>query len=481
MIKSIINNPSFLYIISRYITYCIQFLNSILIAVSLGPLYLGVWGFLSLVIQYLSQINFGIAHSVNTIASIHKNKELYLSKIIGNAVVLTSLLCLFLGIIFLINIIFGLNFGDKFNFSAYIIPIFLIIVLTYFNSLLSNMLRIYNKITELAIGQSVLPFITLVTFFVFEKENLLNALVWSNLLATFISFSIYLIRFPINIKINLNIKLWKKIQKIGWHLFIYNTSFYLIVISTRWFVSYYYDIIEFGYFTFSFSLSAVLSLLLDSFTFLVWPKMLNRLAKLNVYESNKLILEVGKLYTTATHCILHFGICIFPYFLLLFPKYSQIGTSFSLISLTVVLFTNSFGYQGLLIARGKEKNIGRASFFILILNMILCYTLINFVHISYDYVILATFICYIVYNIYFTSLGRKALGKSLNFTEIFNDFFPYAIFIPFIISFFLIIFKADYYYLVLPVITFIIFNFKNLIEIIRKLKNVMVNQDFFKI
>ena len=220
MIKSIINNPSFLYIISRYITYCIQFLNSILIAVSLGPLYLGVWGFLSLVIQYLSQINFGIAHSVNTIASIHKNKELYLSKIIGNAVVLTSLLCLFLGIIFLINIIFGLNFGDKFNFSAYIIPIFLIIVLTYFNSLLSNMLRIYNKITELAIGQSVLPFITLVTFFVFEKENLLNALVWSNLLATFISFSIYLIRFPINIKINLNIKLWKKIQKIGWHLFI---------------------------------------------------------------------------------------------------------------------------------------------------------------------------------------------------------------------------------------------------------------------
>lgn len=481
MIKSIINNPSFSYIISRYVTYGVQFLNSILIAVSLGPLYLGIWGFLNLVIQYLSQMNFGISHSVNTIASIHKNKERYLSKVIGNALVSTSLMCLFLGIIFLFNIKFRLNFGEKYNFSVYIAPIFVIIVLTYFNSLLSNVLRIYNKITELAIGQSILPFATSCSLLIFDNENLLSALVWANLLATFLTFSLYIFRFPIKVKINFNWKLLKIIQIKGWHLFIYNTSFYLVIISTRWFVSYYYDVIEFGYFTFSFSLATVLSLLLDSFTFLIWPKLLNRLAKLNDNESNKLISNVGKLYMTATHGILHLGICIFPYFLLLFPRYSQIGTSFSLIALTVVLFTNSFGYQGLLIARGMEKLIGRISLFMLLLNILLCYIFINFFGVSYEFVILATLICYFVYNIYFTLIGRKALSLAFNLKDIINDFFPTSILIPYIISFVLVIIKADFYYYLLPVMTFLIFNYRYLTEIKTKLKDIVVNSDFFKI
>ncbi len=481
MIKRLINNPSFSYIISRYIIYGVQFLNSILIAVTLGPLYLGIWGFLNLVIQYLSQINFGIAHSVNTIASINKNKEKYLSKIVGYALISTALLCLILGLIFLINFYCRLNFGVKYNFSAYVLPVFFIIILTYFNSLLSNMLRIYNKITELAIGQSILPFATLFSIFIFSKENLLSALVWTNFLATLISFLLYVFRFPINIKFVFNLKLFKIIQIKGWYLFIYNTSFYLIIISTRYLISFYYDVIEFGYFTFSFSLATVLSLLLDSFTFLIWPKLLNRLAKLNAHESSNLINNVGKLYTTATHCILHIGICIFPFFILLFPRYSQIGTSFSLIALTVVLFTNSFGYQGLLIARGKEKLIGRISFLILILNVILCYTFINIFNVEYDYVILATLICYFTYNIFFTSLGRKAIGLSLNIRVVFSDFFPHNIFIPYLLSFFLIIFKVDYYYYFLPILTFFIFNHNSLNEIYKKLNNVIGNNDFFKI
>ena len=79
MFKSVVHNSSFSYIISRYVTYIIQFINSILIAIYLGPIYLGIWGFLNLVIQNLNQMNFGIAHSANTIAAVLKHKLNYIS------------------------------------------------------------------------------------------------------------------------------------------------------------------------------------------------------------------------------------------------------------------------------------------------------------------------------------------------------------------------------------------------------------------
>lgn len=481
MIKSIVNNSSFSYIITRYITYGIQFLNSIIIAVSLGPLYLGIWGFLNLIIQYLTQMNFGISHSVNTIAAIHKNKQMYISKITSNALILTTILCSILVFFFMVNSIFELNFGAKYNFSTYSLQILLIIVLTYFNSLLSNILRIYNKLLELAISQSILPILTLITLFFFDKGDLLVALVWSSLLAAVISFIINILRFPIKVNFNFNIKLSKKIQKKGWHLFVYNSSFYLILISTRWFVSYYYDVVEFGYFTFSFSLASVLILLLDSLTFLVWPKLLNRLAKLNNFESNKLILNVRKIYTLATHCLLHIGIGFFPYFLLLFPRYDSIFTTFSLISLTIVVFTNSFGYQALLIARGKEKIIGRFSFVILLFNILLCYLLVYYLEVRYDYIILSTLLSYLVYIVLITFEGRKTLGLSLNISEIFLDFFPIGIFIPYFISLFLVVIKVDYYFYVIPLIVYIILNFKLLIDMKDILKKIFTSPDFFKI
>ena len=481
MLKKIFKNHAFLYIISRYITYGIQFINSIFIAVYLGPFYLGIWGFINLVIQYLSQMNFGIAHSVNTIAAIDKDKEEYVSKIVGNAIVIISVLSFLVGLIFFLNYLFNWNFGEKYNFSTYSLFILIITILTYFNSLLSNVLRIYGRILELALSQSLLPLSTLIVLFLFAKENLLNALIWSYVITTFISSIIYINRMPIKIKINFNRKIWKIIQKKGWHLFIYNTSFYLILISTRSFVSYFYEVKEFGYFTFSFSLATVLVLLLDSFSFLVWPKLLNRLSKLNNSDSIKLILDVRKLYTTTTHSLLHIGIFLFPYFLIVFPTYNQIFTSFSLIALTVVLFTNSFGYQGLIISRGKEKIIGILTFLILILNISICYILVKFLFVLYDHVILATLISYFIYIIFITILGRKTLGLNLNIIKIFNDIFPVKLFIPFVTSFVLVLLKIDYFYYVIPLCIFIVFNLKTLKEMKSRIKVVMINPDFFKI
>lgn len=481
MFKKLFANPAMGYILSRYITYGIQFVNSIFIAVYLGPVYLGIWGFILLIIQYLNQINFGISHSVTTIAAIHKHNEKYISKITGNAIVNLSILSLLLGGLFLANYMFDWNFGEKYNFSKYSLFILFIAILTHFNSLLSNVLRVYGRILEMAFSQSLLPVATLIVLFFYRKEELLMALVWAYTMTTLLSFFVFIARIPIEININLNARLWKTIQKKGWHLFVYNTSFYLILISTRSFVSYYFEIKEFGYFTFAFSLANVLILLLDSFSFLVFPKLLNRLAKLSSLDSYKLITDIRKLYITTTHGMLHIGICLFPYFLMIFPEYNQTHTAFCLIALTIVLFTNSFGYQGLIIARGKEKLIGKLSFLILILNVLLCYILIKKLQVNYDYVILATLISYFIYIIFLNIVGRQILSLNLNSAEFFKDVFPVSLFVPFVTSLLMVLIKLDFYYYMIPLCLFLVLNFKTIKEMKNSIKKLMVNPGFFEI
>jgi hypothetical protein len=78
--SKILKNKVTGYIASRYLTYAIQCINSLFIAVYLEPYYLGIWGFVTLILQYMNQLNLGISHSVNAIISIHKEKEWYVQK-----------------------------------------------------------------------------------------------------------------------------------------------------------------------------------------------------------------------------------------------------------------------------------------------------------------------------------------------------------------------------------------------------------------
>lgn len=481
MLKKIFSSPSMAYILSKYITYGIQFINSIFIAVYLGPVYLGIWGFILLMTQYLNQINLGIPHSVNTIAAIHKEKEKYISKVIGNAIVILSVLSFLLGCVFLLNYTYEWGFGEKYNFKENSFYILIIGILTHFNSLFSNILRIHGKILEIAFSQSLLPIATLLMLFFYKKEELLMALVCVYVISALVSFIVFIIRIPLAININLDARLWKTILKKGWHLFVYNTSFYFILISTRSFVSHYYGVEEFGYFTFAFSLANVLILLLNSFSFLIWPKLLNRFAKLNNSDSYKLITDVRKLYITTTHALLHIGVCLFPYFLLIFPEYSETFTTFSLIALTIVLFKNSFGYQGLIIARGKEKLIGKLSFFVLILNISLCYILIKWGEVDYEYLILATLVTYLIYIIFLNIFGRLTLDLNLKSVDVLKDTFPLSLLIPFATSLLMVLLKLDFYYYMIPLFIFLGLNLKTLEEIKSTIKKLIVNPRFFEI
>ncbi len=479
--KKVLKNKVLHYVFSRYATYLIQFVNSLFIAVYLGPYYLGIWGFITLIIQYLNQINLGIAHSVNAIIAINKNKEWYVEKVIGTSITMLLALSFFVILFFAANEVFHLNIGSKYNFSTYASVVMLIGILGYFNSLLSSVFRVYGRVIEIAINQSAFPVLMLIAILIFKGENLIWALVGANLLAFFLSLCLYLIKSPVKLKPLFIVRLFKTIQLKGWHLFVYNSSFYLIIISTRTFVSAYYSVEEFGYFTFAFALANVVLLLLESFSFLIYPKLLNRLS----FASNEKITEVlnmvRDMYITTSHLLIHLSILFFPLFLLFFPQYNQSANAFKLIALTVVLYTNSFGYSGLLIAKGFEKKLGWLAFLALITNILISFILIKFVHLSFDHVIFATMITYFVYVFFLGKLGRNKLCLNSSIKLVLNDIFPIRLFIPYVLSLVLIFIGSFAFYFIFPFLIFTILNFKSISKIRLSVDKIISNPNFINI
>lgn len=467
-------NKIFQYIFSRYLTYLIQFINTIFIAINLGPFYLGIWGFILLVLQYIGQFDLGIAHSVNAIISINKQKNNSSQEIIGSALTLLMLLSFVVTFLFIFNQVFEINIGKKYNFDKYYIFVLIIGIIGYFNNLLSNVFRVHGHILEIAINQSIFPISCLIVIFNFKGENLILAMITANIFSFFLSFSLFIYRSPIKLKPLWDLNLFKTIQLKGFYLFIYNTSFYLIAISTKSFVSYYYSINEFGLYTFAFSLANAIILFLGSLSFLIFPKVINRLANNNDNNSNRILTKLRDSYITISHLLILISVFLFPVFILFTPQYENSTLAFGLVALTVGLYSNAFGYSSLLIAKNKEKRLSRISFYAFLINLILCYLITNILNLSFSWISIATMISYFFFISLITKEGREAIKLENTVNLVFNDAFPIRIIIPFITSFFIISLSFHFIFNLIPIFLFILINYKNLISSITQMKEIII-------
>jgi O-antigen/teichoic acid export membrane protein len=474
IIVKALTNKVLYYVFSRYATYFIQFVNSLFIAVYLGPYYLGVWGFIRLVIEYLNQINLGIAHSVNAIIAINKKHEWYVKKVIGTSLTMLIILSLLMVLFFCVNKILDLNIGSKYSFIV-------IGILAYFNTLFSNIFRVYGRVIEIAINQSVFPVFMLIAILLFKRENLLWALVGANVFAFFVSFVMFLLRAPISFRPLLIVRLIKTIQVKGWYLFIYNTSFYLIIITTKSFISAYYSVEEFGYFTFAYSLANVVLLLLQSFSFLIFPKLINRMASTSTEKIANLLGSIRNVYITTSHLLVHLAIVLIPFFVLFFPQYDEATNVFRLTALTIVLYSNAFGYSGLLIAKRKEKYLARLAMFALGFNVCIVWILASLVHLSFSFVIFGTMLANFIYIFLLGFLGRKILFMNSGIVSVLKDVFSLRLFMPYLLNIGLIISGAQNYWFIGTLLFFILLNFKILKDVKDTIKRVIVNPGFINV
>src|SRR5690606_9513600 len=143
-------------------------------------------------------------------------------------------------VFFLYNYFLPLEIFKKYHIIDEAWLIGLIAVNINYNNLLMHLYRINNQLSQISFYQSVVPSLMLIAVLFFQGESLLKNLILCYVLGNICS-SIYFIlgkslpnlQFPLKNDFN-------DIFKRGFFLFLYNVSFYLIILSLRSFISAFY-------------------------------------------------------------------------------------------------------------------------------------------------------------------------------------------------------------------------------------------------
>ena len=476
-IGQILKNKVVFYLASRYLTYFIQFITSLIIAAELGPYYMGIWGFILLLLNYFQQIHFGIANSFNVLYVLHKDNEKECNNYIGNSLVLLVYLSILVLSFFLYYQLFGISYFDKFHVDKYIIWICMIAVMQYFVFFFLNLFRVKNQLNRVTFCQSIIVLLNFACIFFFKGEDLIQWLVAGYVLGNLLCIVMALTSGSIpNVnEMKFSTKVQLIILKKGLYLFLYNTCFYFIIISIRTIISGSYSVEEFGLFTFSYTLANALMLVLDALMFIIFPKVIDKLSSNDNEEVNNTLNFLRTIYITSAHMLIYIAIPCFPLVLHFLPQYSGALISLNLIALTILINANSSGYLELLISRNKEKLSAVLSASALIINSLFALFAVKVLFVPFSYVIISTLLTYLFFSLTAMYLGRKIIGI-LNYNDFLSQYFPLRLLVPYLFAFALTMLGLETL-LILPLILFGILNFSVVKQINETVKNLIMRPD----
>lgn len=475
VLKKIVSNKILIYLASRYGTYALQFVISLVIAEKLGPYYMGFYGIILLVLNYFAQFHFGIANSLNILLVHNKNDFESYKKYVDNSLVLVSFLGACILALFLYYWIFGINYISNLAIDQYLPYICVIAILEHFDGVFTNILRVKNYVTPITIIQSLNVLLNTCVVFFFDGKDLVLALVISlmisNAVKALIAISYKIIPRIENRYISRQIQ--REILSKGFCLFIYNSCLMFVLIGVRTLISGNYSLEEFGFFTFSFTIANAVMLLLDSLAFIVFPKLIDMLSSKDMQQIRKSLNLIKDLYISTAHLFIYIAILLFPVLLLIMPKYQDSLTSMNLIALTVLMSTNTFGYSTFLLAQNKEKIAAKLAFATMILSVVIGLLFVKMLHVEFHYVILSTLLTYIIYSIVCAIVGERLIGEN-NIGIIIKSVFPLRLFIPFFTALVLSIFELESF-LFIPLVIYLLLNVPTIKNIYLSTKRLVYN------
>lgn len=472
-VKQIFSNKVIVYLITRYGTFFIQFISSIFLAVNCGAYYFGIWGFISMLINYISYFNLGIPYSVNILMIQNKSNGKLVKDYIANSFFLNVLLSILIILFGVYYYVVGISAFDKYQISEYFYLICVIGIVYHFDSLFGTIYRVNNRMFELAFFQSIVPVLIFFSIFLAKGEKLLELLLWMTLSGELIALLIFIVNKKIPWGGKVSLKGVRDVLKKGFHLFIYNVCFFLIGLSTRTIISLYYRVEDFGYFTFSYNLANAILLFLQALSVVIFPKIIDKLNSNKKLDIINVLNILNINYVTLSYGLIFIAMIFFPIFIYFIPKYQNTLKLINLVAISLLLFTNSFGYGTYLMAQNQEKRLSIISLISLILNIVISVLLVIKFKLTYEYLILATLITYFVFSYCCTLYSRKILEQKTNPISVILDFFPLRLLIPYLISVLMILFNFTYL-IFLPLLVFIVLNISEIKQIIGTIKVIIL-------
>lgn len=480
-IKHLIKNKIVVFLSVRYSSYVIQFIVSLVIAAKLGPYYLGIYGFITLILNYCAVISFGIPSSLNVLLVHHKKDGKLCGNYIANSIWLYLILSAALVVLYAISIIFDIEINENYPIQQYLWIVVAIAILNYLNSVCNTVLRFRNKVNQLSIIQAASVLLNVLAVAFIKGEGLIFAILSCNLITGL--FTLFISQkcgvLPSIKNVTLSSNLQKEIMRKGLFLFLYSSCFSFILMSIRSLISANYAVEEFGAFTFSFSIANSVMLLLESLMTIIFPKIIDLLSSDDNKVVDNTLAKMRATYMSSSHFLIYLAMLFFPLLIYFMPKYSHALTSMNLIALAVLINTNSSGYIELLIAKNREKTASFISIIALCVNVVLGYLLIHFYHVGFSYVILATLITYLLFSYLVIWQGKKVIGIN-SIEDVLKSFFPYRLFIPYLLALTISCFQLEYM-IWLPIVSYIFLN-RNDIAIMRDMvKKLVINPNIIDV
>ena len=479
-IKKALTNKVSIYLVTRYVVYGVTFLTTFIKAGRLGPYYLGIWGSVLLLLKYFHVIDFGIGNSMSVLLVQNKNDKQKSDDYEKAALFLLGIIALAVVGIALYYGVFGIPFLQKFELGKRFYYVCLIAIFQYFGDYALKVYRVKGKMFEFTFYQTFVHVIILPVLFLARGERLVDILIWTYVFSYILTAAIFAFRGGISYEGKLHLGNVKDILGKGIFLFIYNSCFYFIVLSTKTIISTRYSVEEFGFFTFAYTLANGTLAFLTAFSSLITPKLLDKFHTDDPDKIDKTVHLLRSNYVTMAHGIMYLALPVFPLLLLLLPKYATALPVINLTALAVLLYANSFGYVSFLMAKNWEKRLALNTVIALVLNVSLALVLVNVLHVGYQYVILATLVTYFVYACLVVEAGKRCMGLRPSLWAVIAEVMPIGLLVPYLTACVLTVVGIPYL-MVIPFLLFVAMNIPSIKEIIRSVKRITYHPDVIDI
>ena len=437
----------------------ISFVTSMIIAVKLGSYLLGIYGFFLLMRNYFKIANLGVPDSTTILIIHNKNDEVKIGNYEKNAVALTSIVSVAIFLFGIANFIFEFNFVNKYELTWEFLLICVIAIFTLYNDLFFKIYRVEGRVGELTFYQSVIQIFCFIAALLFKGRLLLNILLICYLVGNLASLFLFVYKGYLNLRGTIRIAYIKTLFNKGFFLFLFNFLANYIFLSTRTAVSAYYEVTEFGMFTFAYTLSNGIMVLIDALAALLIPKLIDRFNTYNNVVIKDTIQLIKINYTYTAYVLTWILIIAFTVLLCFLDSYYDAFDILIYMSLTVVLHTHAFPYSTLLMAKNKEKQIALCSAISLAFNILLILLLIGVLKTSYQYVIIATWFSYFLYSYLCIFFTRRLMNGNCNFFSILTELFPVGLLLSVICAILIAVFNIRLL-IIIPLVLFSLMNRK---------------------
>ncbi len=463
LIKILKNNVLW-YVFSKYVALGMNFVASVLIAAKLGVFLFGVWSFLLLLFNIGSSCNFGIGNAATILLVQNKDDAEERNNYSFNAFYLTLFICLIPLYFSIIFPFLGENIVEKYQLGNKIYAVAFLVALSYLSSLLMNIVRVYNHVNVITVSQILWPVFMLGAVLLAKGEFLLNLLITLYILSFAIGIFLFFIKKPVSWQAKFSGRAMCEIFTKGFFLFLYNYSFLLIVLSTKAIISYYYDVKEFGYFSFGFSLASGVILLQDSIIFILFPQFINSMSGNDRERNREIIREIRTNYLYVLHTVFYVVIAFAWVFFWFLPQYHNSLRSFLFVLFAMVMYSNCFGYNMFLLAHNKEKLLASGIAAALVCNVAIALLLakLNF---KFEHIIFATLTAYAMYTVYVIYFAGKM--NNLCFKSAWKSSVALRLLPFYTLALLLGVFCKNEKFLLIPLLLFAVFNFRKLVHVIK--------------